>query len=538
MKVDDGLKWTAYGVESGLPSPKVTKVFFVNSQLGWAVTAAGLAKFDGSKFDEAEEVNALIGDPLPKLVGKFIGTEDSVRIAGATEEVRRLNGLEGDGLAPGAKVRVPYRLAFASEITCLTTDIAGRLWVGTAQGLKVYDQKRWRAFGYHAYTVRQPTTVAALAEAYLGNKATPKRVEAFTLWTAQYNGLAVEDTLPPGRTVYLYSNPTGGPIRCLMAHDQKVYVGSKYGVVVYDEGQWRRMFHAGVDRADAVAMAQAGRDLWFFTPDKMVTYAQSRSEFTVMHVNWLPTLANDIYYEYFSLVSHKEGWGTIGANITLLSYGDVQRTTETGELLGSFNPFDFSLGLSYGTRLTPNLAVGLTGKVIYSRLSEQGAGREKGSGTATAFGLDAGFLYRTPLSRLTLGAAITNIGPDITYIDADQADPLPRNLAVGFSYRIFDSPYNRLLVTAEINKDLADWGGSTSNQLKQIIYNGGFEYWYARLVALRAGYILDEDGDIKTPTVGGGLSWKGLGIDVAYIPSVREDQVMANILRISFTGRF
>jgi len=539
VKVYDGIQWTRYGTEHGLPTPKILQVYFVNSQFGWVVTAAGLARFDSGVFYDAEDVSALIGDKLPELTARFLGTEDNIRIARAVEEIREYNHLDSDDLAAGMNVRFPYRLAVESEITCLTSDITGRLWVGTEQGLKVYEQKRWKSFGYRTFTTTEPVTLAAIAESYLGVRATPNRIDAFARWTARYNDLPLDEPIPVGRTVYLYSNPTGGPVRSLMNYDQKLYVGSKYGFMVYDAGQWSRMYHSGLDRADGVAMAHAGRDLWFFAPDKIVTYARAHSEVTLMHVNWLPSLAEDIYYEYFSFVSHMEGWGTIGANITILSYGEVARTPASGpEIIGSFNPFDFSFGMSYGTRLNENLAAGLTAKVIYSRLSEQGAGQEKGSGTATAFGIDAGLLYNTPLSRLTLGVALTNLGPDITYIDADQSDPLPRNLAVGFSYRLLDSPFNRMTITAEINKDLVDWGDDASTELKQIIYNAGFEYWYAKLVALRAGYIYDEDGDIKTPTVGGGLSWKGLGIDLAYIPSVREDQVMANILRVSLTGRF
>ncbi len=542
VKVYDRLMWTTYGVDSGLPSPKVFKVYFINSQYGWAVTAAGLARFEEGKFSDVDQVTALIGETVSDLVGRFIGTEDRVRIQRATREVMELNGLESNEIAAGTAVNIPYRLAFESEITCLTTDLSGQLWVGTEKGLKSFSNKRWRSYGYRAWTPDEPITLTDLARAYieasLGQQATQNRMDAFARWTANYNNLELDATIEAGRTIYLYANPTGGAIRSLMSDGRKMYVGSKYGLLTYDDGQWGRLYQAGLDHADCVAMAQAGRDLWFFTPDKVINYARAQSEFTVMYVKWLPNLAEDIYYGYASFVSHKEGLGTLGANATILSYGEVQRTDRDPTVLGSFNPFDFSFGLSFGTRLTSTLAAGLSAKVIYSRLSEQGAGQERGSGTATAFAMDAGLIYRTPFSRLTLGAALTNLGPDISYIDADQSDPLPRNLALGFAYRLADSPYNRLVFTAEINKDLIDFGADASTELKQIIYNAGMEYWYAGLVALRVGYIYDEDGDIKTPTVGGGLSWKGMGIDLAYVPSVREDQVMANIMRISFTGQF
>jgi len=560
VKSYDGLEWVQYSIESGLPSPKILKVHFVNSRDGWAVSAAGLARFGGETFDEAEPVRALIGDTIPKLAARFIGTRDEIRIARAVEEIRQFNGLDSNELTPGAEVRIPYRLAFESEITCLTTDVTGRLWVGTRQGLKSFAGSRWRSFGYHAYTVEEPTPLSAIAEVYLGRRGTPSRIKAFTRWTARYNGLSPDETVKAGRTIYLYSGPAGASIRSLLAPGRKVYAGSKYGFLVYGDGHWDRMYQAGLNRIDGLGMSPAGRDLWFFAAGRMVSNKRAHSEASIMYVKWLPNLAEDIYFAYGTMTTHMGGWGTVGLNVKLLSYGEVARTDPSGpEVLGSFNPFDFSCGLSYGTRLANSLTTGLTAKVIYSRLSEQGAGQEKGSGTATAFGLDAGLLWRTPLRRLTIGVALTNLGPDITYIDADQSDPLPLNLAIGFAYDLIESQYNRFVLTAQINRDLAYRGGG---KMENILYgippiglardliegrdfslrpkefNVGAEYWYAKLVALRAGYIYDEEGDIKTPTVGGGLALKGLGIDVAYIPSVRDDQVMANILRVSLTGRF
>jgi hypothetical protein len=44
-----------------------------------------------------------------------------------------------------------------------------------------------------------------------------------------------------------------------------------------------------------------------------------------------------------------------------------------------------------------------------------------------------------------------------------------------------------------------------SEELKEVILNGGMEYWYGSFIAIRGGYIYDQEGEIKTPTFGFGL---------------------------------
>ena len=536
VKVYDGQQWSRYGTEFGLPSNVVRLVYFANARLGWAVTDAGLARFDGESFDEAAAVSTLIGQTIPDVARKFIGSDDEVRVTEAARIIREINNLDTDEIAPGSTIRVPFRLAFEAEITVITRDAKDRLWVGTEQGLKLYDGQKWQSFGYRPYTPPEPIQLTVMAEQYLGNNAKPERVAAFAEWTARYNGLVVEEPVAAGRTIYLYSGPAGAPITSLMSLGTSVYMGTPYGFLLYDDGSWSRIYHEGLDYAEGVAVDLAGRDPCFFAPDRIVWHERAHSQASAMFVKWLPNLAPDMYYAYATLATYARGFGTIGFNAKVLSYGKVDRTESTPDVTDSFWPVDFSLGLSYGTRLSANVSAGLTAKFIYSSLSPLGAGAELGEGNATAFGLDAGLLYNTPFKRLTLGAAITNIGPDVTYIDADQSDPLPRNLAVGFAYKLIDAPFNRLTLATDLNKEVIDWSENSSTELKQIVYNVGLEYWYADAVALRVGYIYDQDGDIKTPTVGGGLVVKGMIIDLAYIPSVREDQVMANILRVSFTG--
>ena len=123
----------------------------------------------------------------------------------------------------------------------------------------------------------------------------------------------------------------------------------------------------------------------------------------------------------------------------------------------------------------------------------------------------------------------------MSYIDAAQSDALPRNLALGFSYRLIDSPYNNLTLAGDVNKLLATLNDDIGTELQEAVENVGLEYWYGSLLALRAGYIYDKVGEIKTPTLGVGLQLKSkYRLDFAYIPS-SQDLPLSNTLRTSLT---
>ena len=53
---------------------------------------------------------------------------------------------------------------------------------------------------------------------------------------------------------------------------------------------------------------------------------QQGKEATFMHVNWLPGLTDDLFYEFLSFRTSIEGVGTIGVNVVYLNLGEQQRT--------------------------------------------------------------------------------------------------------------------------------------------------------------------------------------------------------------------
>ena len=313
-------------------------------------------------------------------------------------------------------------------------------------------------------------------------------------------------------------------------------MGTEYGLVKKTDDGWEPVGIEGLDHLPVVSSYDFNGQAYYASATGVTNGTKGRREIVGMHVKWLPNLTGDMYYEFLSYVQNIRSLGTIGVSIIFLTYGAIDFTDANGTSIGTGHPFEITGCLSYGTSLTDKLKWGMSVKIIHSRLSPQGAGAEQGSGIATDFAFDTGILYKLT-HRLQFGAAVTNIGPNISYIDAAQADPLPRNLGIGLSYRLVESSYNRLIVQGELNKILTNLNKGIGRELEFATRHFGMEYWYANLIALRGGYLYDKDGQVKHLTFGAGLQYQAFRIDFAYIPS-STDSPLANTLRISATGMF
>jgi hypothetical protein len=528
-------KWVSYGAAEGLSSLPIKHVYVKNERTVWAASDNDLFLFDGAKWKNMYTYTTTVSDSALSVMTKFYGALDQTRLEMQVAKLQMANPEFYATPRAGEVIDIPYAPLFEGKITALEMD-NNDLWVGTELGLKRFDGKSWTSYGYKPIKVERAMTVTELAKEYLKTDE-PDRIASFVSILKKKNTLP-EGTLQVGRIVYVYANPAGSTIQSLCENGGKMYVASIYGAFSYNKGNWERYYHEGLNQANTKDIVSTSGEMWFATSDRVIIAAAGTQEFTFTHANWLPELASDLYYEFLGYVQPIGALGTVGANVTFLSYGTIGVTSETSsEVTGTINPFDVAFTLSYGTRASKNLAVGLSAKVIYSRLSVVGAGREVGQGSGTSFAAEIGILYSMG-KRFRLGAVLTNLGPNMSYIDAAQSDALPRNLAVGVAYRLIDSPYNRLTLVGEINKQITSLNGSLSEELNSAIENVGMEYWYGSLLALRAGYIYDREGQIKTATLGIGLQYhSSYGIDFAYIPS-SVSLPLANTLRTSFSIKF
>lgn len=547
-------KWNNYTTENGLPSNNILAIAAGKRNTVWVAADKGLAKLAGNEFRTAETRQLNIGEDIPRVVSKYLhlkpGPAHDAAVAAVMSQEKKIQQevVEGDSIPQTTPpVELPYSVAVKGDINTIHIDGNDNLWVGTTEGLVSYGGESWTYHGYKEYTAQQGDNAESIAKNLLGKKAKQENIDFLAGKIRSFNNLDTQ-RMEPGDAIYIPSAPIALDVVSICDKGgDKVLVGTERGTFRKAGDSWKRYMHAGLEDEEPVRMIEKDGEIWFATKDKLVVHAHSKREMAFMHSNWLVQLADDIYFEYLSYVQHFEGIGTMGAAITFLSYGSQERTNEAGISEGTFASYEMAVGVSYGTSINEKLALGMSAKYIHSHLSEQGAGQEKGEGIASSFAVDGGMLWKTPVRKLTLGLTVTNLGPDISYIDAAQADPLPRNLTVSLAYELFKNPYNKFTVIGEATKQLIDLGKYESDditdrfveKMEEVIAHIGAEYWYGSFLALRGGFVSDKAGQQQYPTVGIGLRYSSFGFDFSYIPSTSEEyNRLGNIMRFSMTGKF
>ena len=245
-----------------------------------------------------------------------------------------------------------------------------------------------------------------------------------------------------------------------------------------------------------------------------------------------------LYYTFISGAMPLGEVGTVGATLQMQGQGTIAVTTDSPDVLREESlGTNFALTFSYADRITDALSAGINGKMIRMVL-----GRESGS----SYAVDLGMQYLLPFELIptTVGAAIQNVGPGISFIDENQADPLPRFLRVGTSMRLYQDRYNNQVrivsgITAYIdklaeNEDelvvdlerlnaereekltreqlLSDRGvGIRAFEWRHLQKNLGLETWIGGILALRVGY--KSEPGINLPDLADYFTY-GIGVQV------------------------
>ncbi len=297
---------------------------------------------------------------------------------------------------------------------------------------------------------------------------------------------------------------------------------------------------------------------------------------------WLRSLGlNDVYLAYLSGYYKLDDLQAIGMGLRYFSLGDINFTDENGNPTGVGKPNEFDVTAAYSRKLTDKLSAAVGAKFIYSNLAkgQQVDGQIIEAGAAGA--ADISLTYKTDFkangrkSDLLIGLAVTNIGSKITYTNAanKQKDFLPTNLGIGAGWTLVLDDYNSLTFAADINKLLVptrcfedcdedgdgipDWRQQSpiagiftsfsdapngfSEEIKELMYSVGIEYWYDKQFAVRAGYFSESrtKGDRHFFTVGIGLKYNIFGLDFSYlVPTTNQRNPLDNTLRFSLLFDF
>jgi hypothetical protein len=295
-----------------------------------------------------------------------------------------------------------------------------------------------------------------------------------------------------------------------------------------------------------------------------LAFQENKIGISFSYTPWLAQLINDMSISYLAGTKKLNEGEVIGASLKYFDLGEIQLTDQNGGSLGDFNPHELALDAVYSRRLFENFSVAVGGRFIYSNLTGQITNNPNsvakagitGAADLSMFGRKEIAMSGKP-AMLTYGLSITNIGAKLTYSSAEQRDFIPTNFRIGTALTTELDPYNKLTFALDANKlmvptpgaynnqkvsVLKGWFGSFSDapggfneEMKELIFCMGAEYFYNNVFAARTGYFYENEakGNRKYFTFGLGLRYKDFIFDVAYLIPRQQQNPLADTLRFT-----
>jgi hypothetical protein len=214
----------------------------------------------------------------------------------------------------------------------------------------------------------------------------------------------------------------------------------------------------------------------------------------------------------FSLVLARPPLGTVTFSYQFLDLGDQEWVDQDRNVLGTMSSRDHLGIVSFASRVLPWLDAGLNFKVYQSRFGCQGDCPAP-EPTGTTYLLDAGILARPiPHQPLRLGVLVAHLGPDLQFINAEQADPLVTRFRLAAAYEVIhlflDNEFLECWATAEVEERVRDLGSR--------VVHLGAELSAGRddRVMVRAGYGVGEKSLSEGLAVGLGLVFQQFEVGI------------------------
>src|SRR5690554_7440021 len=233
---------------------------------------------------------------------------------------------------------------------------------------------------------------------------------------------------------------------------------------------------------------------------------------SMSYTPWLRKLVNDINMYYLTGFMRLDEMQTISASLRYFTLGDIFYTKD-GESGYNVKPNEFALDVAYSRLLSEKFSGAVAFRYIRSDLN---AIEEENMQPGNSFAADLAFYYRTLVklmgesSELAAGINVSNIGNKISYNEVDKLF-IPTNLRLGLALDSELDSYNRVVFTLDLNKlmvptprrstdesgddyrmeysnmsvtkamfqSFSDAPGGMKEELQEITYSLGAEYWYA-----------------------------------------------------------
>jgi hypothetical protein len=324
-------------------------------------------------------------------------------------------------------------------------------------------------------------------------------------------------------------------------------------------------------------------------------FIRSDGGVALSYTPWLRKLINDINLAYLTAFYRLRDEQVISASLRYFSLGEIVFTNNYGTPQGIYVPNEFAIDAGYSRLLTEHLSSAIVFRFIRSDLT--GGWNVGGSDTKAAIAVagDLAFYYRRPDLNLgdkdgamSFGVNFSNMGNRISYSADQEKAYLPINLKLGGALEMEMDDYNTVAFMVDLNKLLVptppiyavddslgtpildendnqviefgrdpnvpvpvgmfqsffDAPGTIKSdgtrsvlleELHEITYSVGVEYWYRNQFAIRGGYFHEHEtkGNRKFFTAGIGLRLNVFALDFSYLIPLKQNNPLANTLRFT-----
>jgi len=333
---------------------------------------------------------------------------------------------------------------------------------------------------------------------------------------------------------------------------------------------------AGMGDVGVATEADANSQYW--NPAKY-PFAISRAGVSLNYTPWLRQLVSDMDLAYLAGYYRIGDYSAISGSLRYFSLGEVYMTTDISatDNAMTINPYEMSVDVAYSMMLSEKFSWAAALRFIYSDLTYD---YTDDTAPGSAFAADVSLYYQDYLSlgdrecQVGLGLNVSNIGSKITFGGDDNSEFIPTNLRLGASLLIPVDEYNRFTIAADANKLLVptypkqEEGESTEayqqrvqkdyydissisgivksfgdapngfkEELQEVQWSVGAEYWYNDKFTLRAGYHHESEnkGNRKYFTFGAGFKMSVFSLDAGYVIATAKSNPLDQTLRFTLS---
>ena len=290
---------------------------------------------------------------------------------------------------------------------------------------------------------------------------------------------------------------------------------------------------------------------------------------------WLRALVNDINIALLTGFARLDEKQVISSRLLYSSLGDIQFNDDFGNPIRNFNPNEFALDAAYSRLFSERISGSVAFRFIYSNLSGGMYSGESATKAGISYAADISGFWNNDISimdknaNIAVGIAFSNIGSKMSYSDLN-ASFIPMNLGIGSALKVDIDNYNSISFALDLNKLLVptppiyslskrdsiiagknpnisvplaifqsfyDAPGGFKEEMREITYSTGVEYWYNNIFALRGGYFHEHEtkGNRRYFTLGAGFKLNSFILDFSYLLPVAQNHPLARTLRFSLS---